>query len=122
MQKRILIIDDEEDMRVYLETLLARAGYSTAVAENGDAGVDMAVSFQPDLITLDLMMPKQSGIKAYQRLKGSVDTRRVPILVLTGLGRQKDFFGGGMPQPEAVMDKPIDRDNFLSQVSQLLGN
>ena len=45
-----------------------------------------------------------------------------PRQVLTGLGRQKDFFGGGMPQPEAVMDKPIDRDDFLDKVSQLLGN
>jgi len=122
MSKRILIIDDEEDMRVYLQTLLDKAGYTTEIAENGDVGVERAERFQPDLITLDLMMPKQSGIKAYQRLKGSVDTRQVPVLVLTGLGRQKDFFGGGMPQPEAVMDKPIDRDDFLDQVSQLLGN
>ncbi len=122
MTKRILIIDDEEDMRVYLKTLLDKAGYDTDVAENGDVGVDKASTFQPDLITLDLMMPKQSGIKAYQRLKGSLETSQVPVLVLTGLARQKDFFGGGMPQPEAVMDKPIDRQIFLDQVSQLLGN
>lgn len=122
MPKRILIIDDEEDMRVYLQTLLDKAGYDTEVAENGDLGVERALKFQPDLITLDLMMPKQSGIKAYQRLKGDTETRQVPVLVLTGLGRQKDFFGGGMPQPEAVMDKPIEREAFLGQVSQLLGN
>lgn len=122
MPKRILIIDDEEDMRVYLQTLLTKAGYDTEVAENGDVGVDKALAYQPDLITLDLMMPRQSGMKAYQRLKGSSDTRLVPVLVLTGLGRQKDFFGGGMPQPEAVMDKPIEREVFLEQVSQLLGN
>ena len=124
MPKRILIIDDEQDMRVYLGALFQQAGYETAVAENGIEGVRQALSFRPDLITLDIMMPKRSGVKAYRELRSAPETRGVPVVVLTGLTRQADFFGddlGDIPPPEAVVEKPIERDTFLQQVSRIIG-
>lgn len=124
MPKRILIIDDEQDMRVYLGALFQQAGYETAVAENGIEGVRRALSFRPDLITLDIMMPKRSGVKAYRELRSAPETRGVPVVVLTGLTRQADFFGddlGDIPPPEAVVEKPIERDTFLQQVSRIIG-
>jgi CheY-like chemotaxis protein len=122
ISKKVLIIDDENDIRIYLQTLLRKAGYETEVAGNGHEGVEKAQSYKPDLITLDIMMPKQSGIKAYQRLRGQSETRDLPIIVLTGLSKQKDFFGGGLVQPEAIMDKPIDQEAFLRKVSELLSD
>jgi len=87
MTKKILIIDDEKDMRVYLEALFRKAGYDTETAENGEEGQWLAEANQPDLITLDILMPKKSGIKAYRGLRSSEKTASIPIVVLTGLTR-----------------------------------
>jgi CheY-like chemotaxis protein len=124
MAKKILIIDDEKDMRVYLATLFRKAGYETETAENGEEGVERAESFEPDLITLDILMPKGSGIRAYRGLRTSSATSSVPIVVLTGLTRLDDFFGdlGDLPRPDAMVEKPIDRENFLEKVEALIGN
>ena len=124
MAKRILIIDDEQDMLVYLGTLFKKAGYETEAASNGLEGLDKARTFEPDLITLDIMMPKRSGVKAYYDLRSDSATEKVPIIVLTGLTRQDDFFGEELrdvPRPEAIVEKPIDRDSFLKKVGEILG-
>jgi CheY-like chemotaxis protein len=125
MAKRILIIDDEPDMGLYLSTLFKTAGYETAVAENGIEGIKQARAFKPDLITLDIMMPKRSGVKTYSELRNSAEMRDIPIIVLTGLSRQDDFFGqdlGSLPQPEAIVEKPIQREAFLKTVDELIGD
>ena len=123
MSKKILIIDDEKDMQVYLATLFRKAGYEAKTAENGEQGLSMAKSFQPDLITLDIMMPKKSGLKAYHELRTSSETKGTPIIVLTGLTQQEDFFGenlGDLPRPEAIVEKPIDRDDFLARAREIM--
>jgi CheY-like chemotaxis protein len=124
MGKKILIIDDENDMRVYLGTLFRKEGYETEVAANGEEGLERAKEYRPDLITLDVLMPKKSGIKAYRGLRSSPVTKDVPIVVLTGLTRLDDFFGdlGELPHPEALVEKPIDREAFVKKVKELLGD
>jgi CheY-like chemotaxis protein len=124
MAKRILIIDDEKDMRIYLGTLFRKAGYEIDSASNGEEGFRLAKSFRPDLITLDIMMPKKSGLKAYNDLRTSPETKAIPIIVLTGLTKQEDFFGdnlGDLPRPEAVVEKPIERESFLEKARQIMG-
>lgn len=123
MTKKILIIDDEKDMRVYLEAVFRKAGYETESAADGDQGVWLAEAHQPDLITLDVLMPKKSGVKAYRGLRTSEKTASIPIIVLTGLTRSDDFFGdfGDLPRPEAVLEKPIEREAFLEKVQELIG-
>ncbi len=123
MPKKVLIIDDEKDMRVYLEAVFRKAGYETESAADGDEGVWLAEARKPDLITLDVLMPKKSGIKAYRSLRSSDKTASIPIIVLTGLTRSDDFFGdfGDLPKPEAVVEKPIDRDDFVEKVRELIG-
>jgi CheY-like chemotaxis protein len=125
MAKKILVIDDEKDMRVYLGTLFRQAGYEVETAENGDEGVRMARQAPPDLITLDVLMPKKSGVNAYRDLRSSNETGDVPIVILTGLAQQEDFFGeelGSLPRPDAICDKPIERDVFLDKVRAILGD
>ena len=121
--KKILIIDDEKDMRVYLEAVFRKAGYETESAADGDEGVWLAEAHQPDLITLDVLMPKKSGVKAFRALRTSKKTTSIPIIVLTGLTRSDDFFGdfGDLPRPEAVIEKPIEREAFLEKVGDLIG-
>lgn len=125
MAKKILIIDDENDMRVYLSALFKKEGYEIEVAENGAEGLKLAKECCPDLITLDVLMPKKSGVNTYHELRSSSETREVPIIILTGLSQQEDFFGqelGDLPVPEAVMDKPIDRDAFLKKAREIMGD
>jgi CheY-like chemotaxis protein len=123
MAKKVLIIDDEKDMRVYLEALFRKEGYETESAENGDEGLWLAEANRPDLITLDILMPKKSGIKAYRGLRTADTTKGIPIIVLTGLTRLDDFFGdlGDLPRPDALVEKPIDRDSFVQEVERLVG-
>jgi CheY-like chemotaxis protein len=123
MIKKILIIDDEKDMRVYLEAVFRKAGYEAETASNGDEGLWMAEAHRPDLITLDILMPKKSGVKAYRGLRTSEKTRHIPIVVLTGLTRLDDFFGdlGDLPKPDALVEKPIERDEFLKTVAAIFG-
>ncbi len=123
MAKKVLIIDDEQDMRVYLEALFRKAGYETETASDGEQGVWLAEAHQPDLITLDVLMPRKSGVKAYRSLRTSGATGTIPIIVLTGLTRLDDFFGDldNVPKPDALIEKPIDRDVFLKQVEALIG-
>lgn len=123
MAKKILIIDDEKDMRLYLGTLFRKAGYVTEDAPNGEEGLALAEICVPDLITLDVLMPKGSGVRAYRGLRTSPKTKGIPIVVLTGLTRLDDFFGdlGELPRPNALVEKPIDRDTFLETVKGLLG-
>ncbi|NOZ00821.1 MAG: response regulator [Deltaproteobacteria bacterium] len=124
MAKRVLVIDDEKDMRVYLKTLLAKAGFETETAENGDEGLKKAMAAPPDLITLDVLMPKKSGVRAYGELRSAGKTSQVPIVILTGLAQREDFFGdelGDVPRPDAVIEKPIDRESFLGLVRKLTG-
>jgi len=123
MTKKVLIIDDEKDMRVYLEAVFRKAGYETESAADGDQGVWLAEAHLPDLITLDVLMPKKSGVKAYRGLRTSAKTASIPIVVLTGLTRSDDFFGdfGDLPRPEAVLEKPIERESFLEKIKDLIG-
>jgi DNA-binding response OmpR family regulator len=124
MAKKILVIDDEQDMRIYLETLFKKAGYATESAVNGEEGLKKAKVAPPDLITLDILMPKKSGVRAYRELRSAAETKGVPIVILTGLTQQEDFFGdelGGLPRPDAICEKPIDREEFLKKVQGIIG-
>jgi twitching motility two-component system response regulator PilH len=124
MAKRILIIDDEKDMRTYLGALFKKAEYQVELAENGEEGLKMAKASPPDLITLDILMPKQSGVRTYRELRTAAETRGVPIIILTGLTQQEDFFAelGSLPQPDAIVEKPIDRDDFLDKAKKVIGD
>ena len=80
---------------------------------------------RPDLITLDVLMPKKSGVKAYRELRTGEETRDIPVIILTGLTRQEDFFGEDidtLPKPDAVVEKPIDRESFLEQAKSIMGD
>jgi CheY-like chemotaxis protein len=124
MAKKILIIDDEKDMRVYLSTLFKKGGYEVKSAQNGEEGVATARDFGPDLITLDVLMPKKSGVRAYRELRSSPETSGIPIIILTGLTQQEDFFGdelGQAKKPDAICEKPIEPDSFLETVKGVIG-
>lgn len=122
MPKKILIIDDEEDMRIYLQTLLKKAGYDTETAVNGRDALDKFPDIDPDLITLDILMPQKSGLNFFQAIRARDDAKDIPVIVLSGVTSHQEFFDKEkLEGPTIFVDKPINADDFLSRVKEMLG-
>lgn len=116
MSKKILVIDDDDDIITYLTTLLEDHGYVTLSATDGRQGLELAKREMPDLITLDLLMPNQTGTDFYRKLVKDKDLADIPIIVVSGTaGRHL-----AVKKPAAVFQKPIDRDAFLEAVENAL--
>ena len=118
MTRKILVIDDEADIRTFLITILKKHGYQTLTATNGSDGLNLVKSEHPDLVTLDLMMPNQSGTDFYRNLVKEDAFKDIPIIVISGLsGRHL-----AVKEPAAVFDKPINPDAFIAAVKKALGD
>ena len=127
--KKILVIDDEVDTVIYLETLLQDNGYHTISANNGQEGMEKVKSEKPDLVILDMSMPQKSGMGFYRELKSNPDlasTKVIFVTGVTGFGGDKEgikkFIDGrhNIPSPEGYFSKPIEQDEFLKTVGKLL--
>ena len=117
MSKKILVVDDEADVRRFLTAVLQKRGYETVTAEDGRKAYEIAERERPDLIILDLQMPDQTGTDFYRRLMKHKELQNTPIIVVSGLaGRHL-----AVREPIAVFDKPIDPEEFGSTVDRALG-
>jgi len=122
-KKKILIVDDEPDVLTYLTALFQDNGYDTLTAEDGVKGFDLAKSELPDLITLDITMPDQSGVRTYRYYKGNDKLKNTPVIIITAIGdTMRSFLKklAGFPEPEGFMAKPIEEDALLNMVSDLI--
>jgi CheY-like chemotaxis protein len=116
MSKRILVVDDEADVRKFLTTVLEKAGYETLTAANGAEALEVTRDQKPDLVILDLQMPSQTGTDFHRKLSKDKELGDTPIIVVSGLsGRHL-----AVREPVAVFDKPIDPDQFLEAVEKAL--
>ncbi len=129
--KRILIVDDEPDVSGYLEMLLRDSGYETATAGDGIAALDIVRKETPDLVTLDISMPKASGTRFYKEVKTDPALASIPVVIVTAVtGYGGDPYGyekfissrSLVPPPEGFFPKPIDREAFLATVEKLLAS
>jgi len=121
--KKILIIDDEEDVRTYLSTFFTDNGLSVISAIDGKEGIQKAVAEKPDLITLDVSMPEESGVRALRDLQNIEVTKNIPVIIVTGVSTDIKRFIESRKQvhpPEGFFEKPIDRDKLLKKVKELL--
>ena len=119
----ILVVDDEADVRTYLRVLFRKNGWEVETAENGEIGFERAREIRPDLIFLDLLMPKRSGIMTYRRIKRDPDLADTPVVILTGLAQYSAYFGqdlDGLPEPEAFVEKQTEREELVQVVRELL--
>ncbi len=124
MSARILVVDDEPDIRTYLKTLFGREGHEVVTAANGEEGLEVARSARPDLVFLDILMPKRTGIMLYRKLRKDEELARVPVVILTGLAQYRSFFAQDfeeVPPPDAFVEKPPQREELLELVNRLLG-
>jgi DNA-binding response OmpR family regulator len=129
MAKKVLVVDDELDMRTFVTTLLETNGFKALAAQDGIQGLDIARKSKPSLIILDVMMPRESGIAMYRDLKGDPDLKDVPVIMLSALSR-KTFFhsqkvldeyrGEKIPEPAAYIEKPPEPDELLEAIRKVL--
>ena len=128
-RRTILVVDDEPNVVAYLETLLQDNGYDTVSAANGLEGMEKVRSEKPDLITLDISMPEESGIRFYRDIKEDPDLAGIPIVIVTGVTgygyKPEDFqkfisSRKQVPPPDGFVAKPIDRDELLKVIKDLL--
>jgi len=123
-KKTILIVDDEKDVCTYLATLLQDNGFNVLIANNGKEGVDLAIKNNPDLISLDITMPEESGVKALRELQESEITKNTPVIIVTGVdNRFKEFIHtrNQVTPPSGYFEKPVKPKEYIGKVLELLG-
>ncbi len=126
MGNKIMIIDDEQDVLDYLTTVLQANGYEAMKCKTADQGMEMARKNRPDLICLDIMMPKETGISFYAKLKKTAEFKNVPVVIISGAIQRGEFDfrsyvdDDTIEEPEYYVEKPIVVDEFLNLVASLL--
>ena len=120
-KKRILIVDDEEDLRKMLRFRLEAVGYEVYEASDGQIGLDMARSNNPDLIILDLMLPKIDGFKICRMLKFDERYRHIPIIMFTARAQKEDEEIGKEMGADAYVVKPFEPEALLKKIKELVG-
>lgn len=118
--KKILIVDDEQDIVESLKFVLEAVGYECYTAFNGDDGLKSAKEIVPDLILLDIMMPKMNGYKISRLLKFDNKYKDIPIIMLTARSQEEDKLIGEETGANEYITKPFDLDYVVSKVNQYL--
>jgi two-component system phosphate regulon response regulator PhoB len=127
---KILVVDDERDMRIFVSTVVETLGFEAIAARDGAEALMKAGSNPPALIILDVMMPKiDDGIQTYRRLRTDLKLAHIPIMMLSAIA-QKTFLhsikilsprqGPQLPEPEAYMEKPPDANGLIRLIGELL--
>jgi DNA-binding response OmpR family regulator len=121
MTKRILIADDEQNIVISLEFLMKREGFEVLIASDGEEAIRRVRAEQPDLVLLDVMMPKKSGFEVCQEIKADPALAAVRILMLTAKGRDTEVAKGLALGADAYMTKPFSTKELVEKVRGLLG-
>ncbi len=120
MAQRILIVDDEPNIVISLEFLMRREGYEVDVAADGDAALARLAEREPDLVLLDVMLPKLDGFELCRRIRADPARRAVKILMLTAKGRETEIAKGLGVGADLYVTKPFSTKDLVAQVRQLL--
>lgn len=118
--KKILIVDDEQDIVESLKFVLETADYTCYSAYNGEDGLRLAKEIVPDLIILDVMMPKINGYKISRLLKYDAKYKNIPILMVTARSQEEDKLIGEETGADEYITKPFDLDDVVKKVEQYL--
>ncbi len=119
--RKILVCDDESSILNILDFSLSAEGYRVIQAADGDAALALASAEQPDLIILDVMMPKRSGFEVCRLLKAQRVTADIPVILLTARGSRDDRELGREAGADIHMTKPFSPQRLLDKVHLLLG-
>lgn len=121
MAHRILIADDEPNIVVSLEYLMQREGFDVRVAANGDEALAQVEEFAPDLLLLDVMLPRRNGFEVCQKLRADPRWRDLKIVMLTAKGRDIEMQKGLALGADVYITKPFSTKELVARVKHLLG-
>ncbi|MDD2665245.1 MAG: response regulator [Dechloromonas sp.] len=121
MANKILIVDDEPNIVISLEFLMKKEGFEIAVAADGDEALAKVDSFAPDLVLLDVMMPKKSGYEVCEALRADPARAGLKIVMLTAKGRDTEVAKGLAIGADAYVTKPFSTKDLVVRVRELLG-
>ncbi len=123
--RKILLIEDERDVLEYLQTILETNGYDVYICQDARQAMDKVEDVSPDMICLDIMMPHETGMSFYVRLRRHKKYYNVPVMIISGVVQEKEFDFRSyvddetIPPPEDFMEKPISIGQFLETVEKL---
>lgn len=129
MSKKVLVVDDDPDVRLITVNVIQDRGYTAVEAANGEEGLAKVKNEKPDLVVLDVMMPKQSGIRLFRNLKTNKNFEKIPVLMVTGIAKnaflrsQKaltEFGDKAVPEPEGYLEKPVDPTELGDTIQKFL--
>ena len=118
--KRILVVDDEPDLVVLINKELTYKGYEVITANNGQEGLEKAKTQKPDLIVLDLMLPRINGYKVCGLLKKDTKYAKIPVILLTAKADAENIGLGEKIGADAYITKPYEQDALLSKIEELI--
>lgn len=122
MSKSVLIVDDEPNIVISLEFLLEQAGYQVRVAHDGQEAWEAIQRQAPDLVLLDVMLPRLSGFDLCQKIRDNPAWQRMRIVMLTAKGREVEVSKGLALGADAYISKPFSTQELLAQVRDLLAD
>jgi two-component system alkaline phosphatase synthesis response regulator PhoP len=119
-KKRILVVDDEAELVKAVQIRLEQTGYEALVAYDGHEGLEKAREEKPDLIILDLMLPKMDGYKVCSLLKADTRYHKIPIIIFTARAQESDKKMGEEVGADAYITKPFDHRILLDKITELI--
>ena len=122
MAKQVLIIDDDQDTVRYLSVLLREHGYDAVAAYNGNDGLQKVREAKPDLIVLDVMMPKLDGFEVCRKIRENPDWQDVRVIMLTAKGRDVERQKGLELGADAYITKPFSTRDLMEKVNTVIGS
>lgn len=130
MSKKVLVVDDDPDVRLFSATVLEENGYTPLEAEDGESGLKMIRAEKPDLVILDILMPRQSGVRLYRELKTDKALKNIKVIILSGIAKKTflrsqkaltEFGGAVVPEPEIYLEKPVEPEELAEVIKKVLG-
>ncbi len=122
MSKKVLIVDDEPNIVTSLEYLMKKSGYEVSIARNGDEALALIGSFLPDVVLLDVMMPRKSGYEVCQQIRERPDWRHIKVVMLSAKGREAEVNKGLSLGADTYVTKPFSNQELITKIDELLGD
>ena len=130
MGKRVLVVDDEDEVREFVSAVLEENDYTPLIARNGKEAMEIIRQDRPDLIIMDILMPMQGGIMMYRGLKTNDSFKDIPVIIYSGIGKRTflrtqeartEFGEQRVPPPEAYIEKPAKAEKLETAIEDILG-
>lgn len=122
MPKKILAVDDEKNIRTLIEMNLKRAGYDVITASDGDEALEKIHKENPDLVVLDVMMPRKDGFEVLRLLRADIATMDLPVIMLTAKSQNADIFRGWQSGVDSYLTKPFNPMELLTFIKRIFTN